>query len=79
MFVMSLSILWIRSISPACRKIQANPSAGLCMARMINLSNYFLTIMCTTIRNFTTLSPLFATVTAHLTVTTLNFTSWGTT
>ena len=36
------------------------------MTRMINLSNYFLTIMCT-IRNFTTLSPLFASVTAHLT------------
>ena len=37
------------------------------MTRTINLSNYFLTIMCT-IRNFTTLSPLFASVTARLTI-----------
>ena len=37
-----------------------------------------ITIMCT-IRNFTTLSPLFASVTAHLTIMTFSFTSWGTT
>ena len=29
--------------------------------------------------NFTTLFPLFASLTAHLTITTFNFTSWGTT
>ena len=50
----------------------------LCMTRMINLCNYFLIIMCM-IRNFTILSPLFASVTAHLTIMTFIFTSWGTT
>ena len=34
--------------------------------------------MCT-VRNFTTLSPLFASVTACLTIMTFSFTSWGTT
>ena len=50
----------------------------LCMTRMINLSNYLLIIMYT-IRNFTILSPLFASVTAHMTITTFSFTSRGTT
>ena len=48
----------------------------LCMTRMINLSYYFVIIMCM-IKNFTTLYPLFASVTACLTTTTFSFTSWG--
>ena len=46
------------------------------MASMINLYNYFLIIMCT-VRNFTTLSPHFASVTARLMIMTFSFTSWG--
>ena len=47
------------------------------MTRMIIFSNYFLIILYV-IRNFTTLSPLFASVSARLTINTFSFTSWGT-
>ena len=46
------------------------------MIQMNNLSNYFPIIM-HMIRNFTTLSPLFASVTAHLMKMTFSFTSWA--